>query len=216
MIGDNIIIKPEYYATARELLHHLGKENLLAPDTRYTLGIGGESGSGKSVTATCLQEVMQQEGISSVILHQDDYFHLPPRSNHEARVRDINHVGKQEVDWEKLQASVNAFREGNEVHSKPIVYYQQNNILAEIVYFKTIQVLIVEGTYVLDLEGLQAKIFMDRDYIQTREQRIARGRENYSEFMEQILHIEHQLIRPMREQADIVILEDYSLAVKPH
>jgi uridine kinase len=44
------------------------------------------------------------------VLHQDDYFVRPPRTNHAHRVRDLRAVGPHEVDLARLAAHVAAFR----------------------------------------------------------------------------------------------------------
>ena len=63
---------------------------------RVVIAIAGESGSGKSVTATTLAGELDATGIVTIVLHQDDYFLLPPRTNHEHRVHDLRNVGPHE------------------------------------------------------------------------------------------------------------------------
>ena len=45
------------------------------------IGVAGESGSGKSVTATALVAALDAAGVRTAIIHQDDYFLRPPRTN---------------------------------------------------------------------------------------------------------------------------------------
>ena len=54
-------------------------------DKKIAIGIGGESGSGKSVTAYALQRILADHNIQSVVIQMDDYFILPPKLNHENR-----------------------------------------------------------------------------------------------------------------------------------
>jgi uridine kinase len=55
---------------------------------------------------------------------------------------------------------------------------------------------------------------MDRDYRQTRAQRLSRNREPYDEFIEQVLQIEHTIIRSLRPRAQILVNPDYSVTLQ--
>ena len=62
-----------------------------------TVTVAGESGSGKSEIAHCIAEVLEGEGKRALVLGQDDYFKLPPKSNHNRRLEGIDWVGPGEV-----------------------------------------------------------------------------------------------------------------------
>lgn len=211
MIGDAIQIKAEYFDTADAilaLLPYWGRE-------RKVILVGGESGSGKSVTALCLQQRLEQHGFAPLVLHQDDYFQLPPASNHEKRQRDIQWVGPHEVKLDLLQAHIHAFLNHAPAIVKPLVNYDANEILEETVELSPYEVLIVEGTYALMLEGAFLSVFMDLDYRQTLQQRLQRNREGFDPFIEQVLEIEHLLIRALRPKAHVLVQSDYSVRLQP-
>ena len=67
MIGDVITIRPEYYATAREILLCIEAQTPLHSFQKYVILIAGESGSGKSVTAVCLAEALQSIGKTQIL-----------------------------------------------------------------------------------------------------------------------------------------------------
>ena len=211
MIGDTIHIKSEYYQTADSILNLLN----LSGAERKVLLVCGESGSGKSVTAMCLQQRLHVKDIPALVLHQDDYFHLPPHSNHEKRLSDIQWVGPQEVKMELLQTHLNAFLENKAFIVKPLVNYRTNEILEENIPLTPYHWLIIEGTYALQLNNAFAGIFMDRDYKQTLAQRMARNREPYNDFIEQVLQLEHNIIRSLRQRANILVNPDYSVTRQP-
>ncbi|MGY6562426.1 MAG: uridine kinase family protein [Luteibaculaceae bacterium] len=208
MIGDIINIKPQYYQTAKDIIALVNPSFF---DEKRVVAVAGESGSGKSVTAICLQAELLQIGIESVILHQDDYFILPPKSNHAARVEDISRVGPQEVNLPILQEHVDSFGKGEERIEKPLINYKEDTILKEIVNISPYQVIIIEGTYTFLLNHLDLLIFMERTYIETLENRKLRGREPYSQFIEDVLKIEHEIIAQALRKADILIKKDYSV-----
>ena len=212
MIGDKIHIKEEYLHNARKIKDLLESQIRSVP--MFVITIGGESGSGKSVTASCLKMVLDEANIPTLILHQDDYFFLPPYTNHKQRLLDITHVGKSEVNFNLLQEHVNLFLQQAPEIKKPIVDYQANEIHKETVSFENIQCLIIEGTYVLDLQNSAFKIFIERTYIDTLEKRKLRARDIMDDFGEKVLEIEHHIIREMSVYADLYIQKDYSIRLK--
>ncbi len=42
----------------------------------------------------------------------DDYFKLPPRSNHENRLKSLDNVGLQEVNLNLIQENIKDFKKG--------------------------------------------------------------------------------------------------------
>jgi len=211
VIGDVIHIRPEYFATADALVALLTQAKNLNGRSFEVIAIGGESGSGKSVTAICLQQSLENKGLSAVILHQDDYFKLPPKTNHQNRVANITAVGPQEVYFSKLEKNIEDFRRKETHLQKPLVNYDQDLIGEEELSIMGVDVLIIEGTYAMQLENVDIRIFMERNYRDTLANRIARGREPYSAFVEQVLEIEHRLISSGIEIADAIVQKDYSV-----
>ncbi len=207
MIGDKIHIKPEYTQTAEAILE-ASNGHLLAP---CVVAIGGESGSGKSVTAVCLQQVLQNAGIPASILHQDDYFKLPPKSNHLKRLDSFQWIGPNEVHLDLLNNHISEYKQGARQLLKPVVHYQNNEILMEYQTLEANSVLIVEGTYSLMLQNFDLGIFMERNYTQTLEQRKMRQREAFDPFIEKVLEREHQFIAPLKAHAHIMVKTDYSI-----
>jgi uridine kinase len=209
MIGDNINIRPEYFKNA-QLLFDLMPVSYWRK-FKKTIAVGGESGSGKSVTALCLQKLFLENNINTIVIHQDDYFKLPPKTNHQERLTDINKVGQQEVNLDLMQEHINGFKLNKNEIIKPLVDYNTNTIGSETIPSKEATLLIIECTYSLSLKNIDFCIFMDRVYTETVMQRANRNRDEQSEFIEQVLEIEHQIIRPLRKRANAVVLKDYSV-----
>ena len=195
--------RPEYGGVAQSIIAHLVVG--IAGRERTVIGVAGESGSGKSVTATSLARALGEAGHPSIVLHQDDYFVLPPRANHAAREQDIDRVGPGEVNLTLLQAHVAAFRAGRGGVAGPTVDYAADRFDARQVAFAGVRALVVEGTYALGLEDLDARIFLEASYTDTRDLRRTRGRDTDSPFVEQVLAIEHEIIAPQAALADLLI-----------
>jgi uridine kinase len=213
LLGDHIQIKQDYFATAVALCDLL-RANTAWQDRRIIIGIAGESGSGKSVTAVCLQKVLADFGRNALIIHQDDFFKLPPASNHQARLNDLQWIGPQEVHLDQIGQAIDDFLAYKPSIEMPLVHYQANEILSETVQLTPYDMLIIEGTYVLQLDKIGVAIYMDRTFEETKIQRLERGRELQSSFIEEVLAIEHQLIRPQKQRANYIVDKQYQVILK--
>ena len=200
--------RPEYGALARSIVAHL-VDGGLAGRERTVIGVAGESGSGKSVTATSLARALGDAGYPAIVLHQDDYFVLPPRANHAAREQDISRVGPDEVNLTLLQSHVAAFHAGRAGVDAPTVDYAADRFVTQLVQFVGVRVLVVEGTYVLGLDELDTRIFLEASYADTHERRRARARDTDSPFVERVLAIEHRLVARQAASADLLVAADF-------
>jgi len=208
MKGDKIIILPHHEKAAR------GAADLLLPaieaaDGRFALTVAGESGAGKSEIAAALAEILAASGITCTILQQDDYFVYPPKTNAEVRRKDIGHVGTSEVRLDLMDENLEHAIAGSARITKPLVDFDADSIGEEIVDLEDIDVLIAEGTYTTALENVHSRIFIDRSYIDTRDARSLRAREDQDDYLERILTIEHEIISSHKPRADIIVTREY-------
>ena len=212
MLGDKIIIEKQHKDAGRligqKILH-----SIKTFQNKFILTISGESGSGKSETATALSEFLTQSSISNVILRQDDYFIYPPATNNFMRREDKNWRGMKEVKLDLLDAHVKAFKNGEHFIEKPLIEYDSNTIQNKNFNFSGANLLIVEGTYTSTLSNVDIGIFIDRNFHQTLEHRQSRNRNSseLDDFTKQVLQKEHFIISKHRALADIIINSDYSV-----
>lgn len=212
MRGDSIVVEAHHVQAAS------GIAELVLPlierqGGRYTITIAGESGSGKSETATALAEALEAAGKSCLILQQDDYFVYPPKTNDRTRRADIAWVGPKEVHLDLLDAHLKAFREGEAVIEKPLVIYEDDTITSERLDIGGAEVVIAEGTYTTLLTNVNTRVFINRDYEETREHRNKRKR-NAAEldpFIDRVLAIEHEIISAHKALAQVIVNKDYSV-----
>lgn len=208
---DRFDVQPSYFALARTLCASLLERERATPTLGLVVGIAGESGSGKSITATCLARELDGAGRRARVIHQDDYFRLPPRSNHEHRLLDLAHVGPHEVNLELLRTHIADFRAKRDNISVPLVDYPGNRFVTERCDFGQVDVLLVEGTYVLQLPDLDLRIFLEATHHDTSERRRARNRDIDAPIIDRILDIEHAIIARQSVQADILIDRDFAI-----
>jgi uridine kinase len=215
MKGDKLVLLDYHRQAACEIVAHI-IQDIRKNKNRYIISVAGESGSGKSETGKAIADELEKFGIKSVLLGQDDYFVLPPRSNDLKRREDPEWLGPHvEVKLNVLdQNIVNAIQGKTEIN-KPLVDYDNNSIGDETINLDGIKVLIAEGTYTSLLKHVDTRIFICRDWIDTLEhrQKRMRGNEVGDPFIEHVLSTEHKIIAGHKQLADILITKDFKVIV---
>ena len=210
MRGDKLTIEEEHTKAAQRITELLLKI-ITKTQGKFILTIAGESGSGKSEIAAALSEVLAENGIKSIVLQQDDYFVYPPKTNAEMRRKDTRHVGVSEVHLELLDQHLGDIVQGKDEIEKPLVIFDDDLIAKETVKLQEIKLVIVEGTYTSLLRNTHKRIFIDRTYVDSKEKRKRRAREEQDDFLEKVLEIEHGIISAHRFRADIIVTNDYEV-----
>lgn len=203
-----------YQQRAETLLAMLRTHFGVPREARTVIAVAGESGSGKSVTAIDLAAVLNDHGIDTAIIHQDNYFIRPPRTNHEHRVADITSVGPQEVQLDLIAAHTAAFRAGEAHVVAPVVDYPNNRFDTHVLDFSAAEVLVVEGTFALMLDDADIRVFLEATYHDTLERRRQRARDIDDPFVERVLDIEHRIISAQAPRADILISSAYEIRLR--
>jgi uridine kinase len=210
MKGDVVIVEEHHRRAADAIVRRI-RDDVLARDRRSTISVAGESGSGKSETGRAIADAFEALGVRSVVLGQDDYFKLPPRSNDAARRKDISWVGPQEVRLDLLDSHLAAAQRGDAELTKPEVIYADDSVTEETVDLSGVRVVIAEGTYTSLLDHVDTRVFIARNRLETLDSRMKRGREQFDPFIEEVLEIEHAIISQHRARADVVITRDYDV-----
>jgi len=212
MQGDNIVVAEQHLEVAHKIVE------ILWPCTtdlegKYTITVAGESGTGKSTTATALFRVLQQKGRSCVLLQQDDYYVYPPKTNDHARRQNSAWRGLCEVNLALLDQHLQEFLKGNPQIHKPLIVYADDRIDQEIINVEQANNLIVEGTFISLLKHVKTRIFIDRSYLDTRVDRRKRSRDlaELDDFTEGILENEHAIVSAHKAFADVIITKNYEV-----
>ena len=213
MKGDKLVLLDYHKRAASEIVSRI-IQDIRQKKTRYIITVAGESGSGKSETGKAIANELDKSSIKSVLLGQDDYFVLPPKSNDLKRREDPEWLGPHvEVKLDVLEQNLMDAIQGKKEISKPLVDYDSNTIEDETINLDGIKVLIAEGTYTSLLKHVDARIFISRNWLYTLEhrQKRKRGDEVGDPFIEQVLSIEHKIIAGHKQLADILITKDYGV-----
>jgi uridine kinase len=215
MKGDKLVLLDYHKRAASEIVSHI-IQDIRKKKTRYIITVAGESGSGKSETGKAIANELDKSGVKSVLLGQDDYFVLPPKSNDLKRREDPEWLGPHvEVKLDVLEQNLMNAIQGKKEISKPLVDYDSNTIEDETINLDGIKVLIAEGTYTSLLKHVDTRIFICRNWLDTLElrQKRMRGNEVGDPFIEQVLSIEHKIIAGHKQLADILITKDYGVII---
>lgn len=181
------------------------------------VSISGESGCGKTTLSSALKNELQDQGYKTLLLHQDDYFKLPPRQNHEERLRNFNHIGYAEVDAEKLDTDINTIRRQQADHIEiPYMNWLTDKLEHKQLHVKNTQIILVEGTYTSMLTTVDYRIFIDTNYQQTRANRLERSREAVDDFTEKVLQKESGLIQAHALLANLIINKNLEISDTAH
>jgi len=209
MTSERITLRLEDISLGENLSGMLVNMGLSTSGKKKIIGIAGESGSGKSVTAQALKKALESRGMRASVLSMDHYFILPPKKNHDAREKDIRHVGLQEVNLDRLQNDINRFLAEEKKLQIPQTDYTHDAFTEIELETEDLDLLIIEGTYIFYLQHIDFRIFIDRNFIQTYRSRVERMRDIMTPFIEDVLAIEHHLIRHTRNLSHIIVDGNY-------
>ena len=215
MKGDVIVLEEHHKQAARKIVPEI-IDKIKNKAARYTITVAGESGSGKSETGKAIADELEKRGVKSVLLGQDDYFVLPPKSNDARRRENPEWLGPHvEVKLDVLEQNLKDAINGKREITKPLVDYNENSVEEETVNLERVKVLIAEGTYTSLLKNVDTKVFIARNRLDTLEHRRKRNRgdEVGDPFIEQVLVTEHKIIAGHKQLADFVITKDYDVIV---
>ena len=149
-----------------------------------------------------------------MILGQDHYCYLTPKFNDLKRKEDPEWLGPHvEIKMDLLQKNLRDAVKGEESITKPVINSVENSITDLNISLVGIKVVIAEGTYATLLRNVDTKIFIDRNRLDTLEDRKKRNRRNEvnDPFTEQILITEHKIIAGHKLLADIVVTKDFDV-----
>ncbi len=213
MKGDIVLINEHHIKAAKSIVSQI-VDRIKSKPSMFVISVAGESGSGKSETGFAISNELEKLGIKSVVLGQDDYFYLPPKSNSEKRRADADWLGPhKEVNFEVFEQNLIDAIRGSSMIVKPLIDYNADSVSSEKINLEGVKVIIAEGTYTSLLKHVDIRIFISRNWQRTLEDRRKRNRGNEvnDEFTENILAIEHKIIAGHKQLADFIINDDFEV-----
>jgi len=210
MLGDVLLIEDKHRKAGEQIIEEILKRK----KDRFTVAISGESGTGKTELAHVIAKGLRAHGIFAKPLHIDNYYRILPLKRTEWRQKNgiEKVVGYDEYDWPLIYKNIEDFK--NKTYSTmPCVdlVTEQSDMLTT--NFGDVDMLIIDGLYAIKTEKVDLKIFIDITYHDTGKAQKLRGKEPQNEYRMKVLLKEHEMVKNLKEQADIVIGKDYSVEV---
>jgi len=210
MLGDVLLIEDKHRKAGEQIIEEILKRK----KDRFTVAISGESGTGKTELAHVIAKGLRAHGIFAKPLHIDNYYRILPLQRTEWRQKNgiEKVVGYDEYDWPLIYKNIEDFK--NKTYSTmPCVdlVTEQSDMLTT--NFGDVDMLIIDGLYAIKTEKVDLKIFIDITYHDTGKAQKLRGKEPQNEYRMKVLLKEHEMVKALKEQADIVIGKDYSVEV---
>jgi uridine kinase len=193
---------------------------------RLIAALGGESGVGKSEVAEFLRFALRREKIQAWTVAGDAFFKRIPSENHLARLKAYqagkldDYLGPQEVDLARLESILRLAKQRENrqlfipsdcrrLHSKRYEHVP--------VDLSGTDVILVDLTYSLLLEGADLKVFFESDYKrrleEIRRRNLGRDPDQDFAFILKVLEIEHRIIQDLRGEADLIVADDYEVSL---
>ncbi len=226
--GDIPRIKDYHVAAARDLLPHVLErlDAATGAGERLTVALGGESGSGKTEIGYLLTLMLRKHGRGAVVIPGDAFFVRPPDENHANRLAadargDLGEgVGPHEVNLDRLDGILASARMPettsvsvpSDCRSLTARRYPQVPVALE-----GIDAVMVDLTYSLHLNHATCKVFLQPASLdridEVRARNLARDPDQDFDFIERVLRLEHELISPLIERADLIVDKEYRVRV---
>ncbi len=186
---------------------------------KMIVAISGESGSGKSELTHEVAKRMRKHGIFAKTIHTDNFYNTLPLQRRKIREEGgiEKMVGIQEYKWDDIHRVMDAFKKG-ETSQMPCVDLITEQVDQLTTDFSAIDMLVVDGLYAINADGIDFRFFIDLTYLQTKKKHTkdVRGKEIMDEGRWATLKQEHKMVRSLLPKADYIITEDFDVVENPH
>jgi len=208
MLGDVLLIAEKHENAAKEILPYI----LSNRKNKFMIAVSGESGSGKTELSHVLAKMLRKEGIVCKPIHIDNYYRIHPLERTEWRKKNgiETAVGLGEYDWDTIYKNINDFK-NDRVSTMPCIDLVTEQVDQLTTDFKGVEMIIVDGLYAINTEGIDLRVFIELTYHETKKAQVVRGKEPQNEYRMQVLEREHQVVQSLRSKADLFISKEYQV-----
>ena len=210
MLGDILLIQEKHKKAGKVITEKILKNK----KDKYIVAISGESGSGKTELAHVIAKGLRKYGIYAKPLHIDNFYNTHPLKRRQWRSEQgiENVVGFNEYLWDDINRVIDDFK-NDRVSEMPCVDLVTEQVDKLITDFSTVEMLIVDGLYAIKTEGVDLRIFIDLNYLETKEKHTkdSRGKEVMDEVRWATLAQEHKMVSSLKPLADLIITGEYEV-----
>lgn len=210
MLEDILLIKDKHHEAAAEIV----KEILKRRKEKYIVAISGESGSGKSELTHVVAKELFNLGVKVKPVHIDNFYNTHPLERAEYRKSKgiENVVGLGEYLWDDINKTIGDFK-NNRKSTMPCVDLVTQNIDELTTDFNGVEILIIDGLYAINTDGVDLAIFIELTYHETKKAQSNRGKEKSDETRFRVLEAEHKAVLSIKHKADLFVNKDYKVVV---
>ncbi len=209
MLGDILLVNDLHKDAAASICELIMQDRSELKNSRYIVGISGESGSGKSELAHALGVALKEQLIRVKVIHTDNYYEIQPLLREEwRRNKGFDHIGLDEYDWVKIRKTIRDFKEAQEC-VLPCIDLIPEQVDKLITDFSKIELLIIDGLYAINAPDIDLRVFIDLTYRETKINQIIRMKEAMTDFRLAILEREHLAVCSLKPKADLIIDKSY-------
>jgi uridine kinase len=211
MLGDVLLIEDKHKEAGTEIIDYILKHK----KDRMTVAISGESGTGKTELAHVIAKGMRAHGIFAKPLHIDNYYRIHPLKRTAWRQDNgiENVVGYGEYDWDTIYQNIDDFKNKRK-STMPCVDLVTEQVDQVTTDFSEVDMLIIDGLYAIKTDDIDVRIFIDITYHDTGKAQKLRGKEPQNEYRMKVLLKEHDMVRNLKDSADIIVTREYQVEVK--
>ena len=211
MLEDVLLITEKHRTAAAAIV----EEVLNKKTGKFIVAISGESGSGKSELTHLVAKAMRKHGIFAKPVHIDNFYNTLPLERTEWRkshgIEKV--VGLGEYRWNEINRVIDDFKNGR-TSSMPCVDLVTEQVDTLTTDFKDIDMLIIDGLYAIDTEGVDLAVYIELTYHETKKAQKDRGKEPQNEYRMRVLEQEHKAATSIKHKADLLVNMDYKV-VRP-
>lgn len=208
MLEDILLIKDIHRDAAAEIV----KEIIKGRKEKYIVAISGESGSGKSELTHIVAKELFNLGVKVKPVHIDNFYNTHPLERAEYRKSKgiENVVGLGEYLWDDINKTISDFK-NNRKSTMPCVDLVTQNIDELTTDFNGVEILIIDGLYAINTDGVDLAIFIELTYHETKKPQSNRGKEKSDETRFRVLEAEHKAVLSIKHNADLFVNKDYNV-----
>ena len=208
MLEDVLLIQDKH----REAANVIVEEILQKKKDKLIVAISGESGSGKSELTHVVAKQLRKHGIFAKAVHIDNFYNTLPLERTKWRIDNgiENVVGLGEYKWDEINRVIDDFKKGR-ISSMPCVDLVTEQIDTLTTDFGSIDMLIIDGLYAINTDGVDLRVFIELTYHQTKKAQKDRGKEPQNEYRMRVLEQEHKQVLSIKNKADLLVNMDYQV-----
>lgn len=203
---ENIAEKHYYLDTIKSI--KINKDKKIVYDyelSTHSFWSNGFISHNSEISLTLQEDLWEKYKIRTKIIHLDDYYKIPPISREKHR-KDTDIVGREEIDWKKIENIIHSFKENRRYIRVQRIHKYLDDYEFCITPCKDIDVIIFEGLFSLYIQELNYKCYLNGSPEDTWKFRVKRGKENpHDEFRKYVVQREANCVVQSKKYADIIV-----------